>query len=140
MTTRPSPRERRHANRRNAKQATAPPSHTPVGAALAMPAPVVFMNATPITSFAQSQVWGLDTWRQTLKMEQPPPSTPEFDQCEYQVLCFKAIVELHGPHLSELDVLQLEYAKQVVMWVLECSKPEEDWDRSFIERRKLEFA
>lgn len=73
-------------------------------------------------------------------MERPPPSAPEYHQHEYHILCFEAIVELHDLHVQNLERLQLEYAKQVVMWGLECSKAEDEWDVAFNERRRLELA
>ena len=91
-------------------------------------------------SFTNSQVFGLAMWKEALEVEGLRPSVPNQNQHEYQILCFEAIVALHDIHLQELNTLQLEYARQVIMWGFECSKAEEEWDMRFIARRRLELA
>ena len=113
--------------------------------------PGTFQNAAPIvrtvvhvtliqTSFTASQVFGLEIWKEALELEKPRPSAPNHDHHEYKILYFQVIVELHDMHVRDLRALQLDYARQVVMWGLECSKAEEDWDFGFIVRRKLELV
>ncbi|KZM28165.1 uncharacterized protein EKO05_0003598 [Ascochyta rabiei] len=157
MPTRPARRERRRAERRNANQAFSPILRMPLPPQGATTALVdrtfltIFMSADPIvrtvmrllliqTSFAHSQVLGFEIWKEALRQEKPRRSAPNYAQHEYQILCFEAITELHYTHIHVLAALELDYARQVIMWGLECSKAEAEWDMHFIARRRLELA
>ncbi|KAJ4356881.1 hypothetical protein N0V95_002972 [Ascochyta clinopodiicola] len=157
MPTRLSRRERRRAERRNANQVPSPISRLPLppqGATSTIAGGTsltVLMSAVPIvravmrllliqTSFTYSQVVGLEMWKEALQQARPPRSAPNSSQHEYQIQGFEAIVQLHGTHIHDLAALQLDYARQLVMWGLECSKAEAEWDAHFIARRRLELA
>lgn len=90
--------------------------------------------------FTISQAVGLHMWKEALEQEKPRLSASSYEQNEYQIMCFGAILEIHDIQLRGLGVLQHLYARQVVLWGLECSKAEEEWDMRFIARRRLELA
>lgn len=92
------------------------------------------------TSYTISQVFGFEVWKEVLELSQPRPSAPNNDHLEHQILCFDAIIALHDTHILKLKKLQLDYAQQVIMWALECSKAREVWSLAFIARRELELA
>ncbi|KAF9692174.1 hypothetical protein EKO04_009855 [Ascochyta lentis] len=157
MPTRPTRRERRRADRRNANKAPSPIPLIPLPPRDATLAEVrrasltIFTTAVPVvrtvlrliliqTSFTHGQVVGMEMWKEALEMVRPRPCAPNYAKHEHQIRCFETIVQLHDAHLRDLETLMLDYARQVVMWGLECSKAEQEWDLGFIARRRLELA
>jgi hypothetical protein len=150
MSTRPSQSERR-TDSPNAKDPTNP--HELVGpASVADPLMILeyFMKATPLIqiimrgtlirmSYVKIQAVTFHSYRHTMEADVSSRSRPtcSHKRMENGISSSLAIIHMHGSHFQELKALVSDYAEQIVMWGFECSKPKDEWDTMFIERRKL---
>ncbi|KAF3002572.1 hypothetical protein E8E13_008025 [Curvularia kusanoi] len=75
-----------------------------------------------------------------LEKNKPPASHASSSDYENGLKHWLDLVELHAAQLQTLMALEYAFMEQIVMWGLECSKAESEWDHSFILTRKLEVA
>ncbi|KAG9200161.1 hypothetical protein G6514_007515 [Epicoccum nigrum] len=65
-------------------------------------------------------------YKACLERDKPDTSAPNFEKYERRINRWGEILEIQASQLGHLEALKLEHVMQVVMWGLECSKPEHE--------------
>jgi hypothetical protein len=90
--------------------------------------------------YVNGSVFGIEAYMRAVEATKVDPGYPNYENYRIQVMAFQIIVDYHDSTLKRIHSIGKLYAKQITMWGLECSKPQEEWDEAFIWRRKLEIA
>jgi hypothetical protein len=65
-------------------------------------------------------------YKACLEQDKPNASAPNFKEYERRINRWGEILEMQATQISHLEALKLRHVTQVVMWGLECSKPEHE--------------
>jgi hypothetical protein len=65
-------------------------------------------------------------YKACLERDKPNASAPNFKEYERRINRWEGILEMQATQLGHLEAPKMKHVTQVVMWGLECSKPEHE--------------